>query len=137
MDALSALIADLRTTPFGNMALTLAPLALLALVVAAYHTLVALLAARVSQRRAEAMRRLGGPDLDEERRKNAMSGDQKMWVMLVMSGATLLGWVVWNIMTYHTTTAALAARSRPSPASMLTCVNRCAESCAGQESGRE
>jgi len=83
--------------------------------------------------RAEALRRLGGPDVDEERRKNAMNGDQKMWVMLVMSGATLLGWVVWNIMTYHTTTAALAARSRPSPASMLTCVNRCAESCAGQD----
>jgi len=130
---MGALIDDLRTTAFGITALAIAPFALFAFAVAAYHGLIALFAARADQRRAEAMRRLGGPDLDKERRENAMSGDQKMWVMLVMSGAALLGWVVWNIMTYYTAAAALAARTRPSPASMLTCVNRCAESCMGQD----
>jgi hypothetical protein len=129
------LFDEMRVNMPGGLLLLIALLTftLVVAIVTGYRATVALLSAFAGQRRAEAMRRLGGPDLDKERRENAMNGDQKMWVMVVMSGATLLGWVVWNIMTYHTAAAALAARSRPSPASMLTRVNHCAESCVGQD----
>lgn len=80
------------------------------------------------RRRAEALRRLGGPDLDAERKKNAMNGEQKAWVMTVMSGAVLLGWVAWNVTAYY----AAAAERGPSPAEVLHCVDQCALSCVGE-----
>lgn len=72
-----------------------------------------------SRKRAEALRRLGGPDLDAERKKNAMNGEQKAVVMVVMTVATLLGWCAWNFAAYHTSAAEREASSRPTPEAIL------------------
>lgn len=57
-----------------------------------------------------------------------MDGDQKAWVIMVMTVALLLGWGIWNFAAYSTT----AASMRPSTDAVLSCVNTCARSCAAE-----
>lgn len=83
-----------------------------------------------ARRRADALRRLGGPDLDAERKKNAMSGEQKMWTLVIWAIAALLAWGVWNLASYQTAAATLAASTRPTTDEVLACVTHCAASCA-------
>jgi hypothetical protein len=83
----------------------------------------------VTRRRAEALRRLGGPDLDKERKKNAMNGEQKVWALVTWAVVLLLGWLVWNIANYNIRSLE-AQPSQPATADVLRCVNACATSCA-------
>jgi hypothetical protein len=85
-----------------------------------------------ARRRADALRRLGGPDVDEERKRNAMNGEQKGTVLIAMTGAILVGWIAWTIASYNTTAAALEASAQPTTEAVLNCVNYCARSCADQ-----
>jgi hypothetical protein len=85
------------------------------------------------RRRAEALRRLGGPDLDEERKKNAMNGEQKTWVMSFFIGASVIAWGIWNIANYNVRARALEAETRPSVGETLSCVDACAHSCLAEE----
>lgn len=61
-----------------------------------------------------------------------MNGEQKALVMVVMTVATVIGWGVWNLATYHEAARALEASSRPSPEAVLDCVDQCALACAGE-----
>lgn len=79
-----------------------------------------------TRKRAEALRRLGGPDLDAEQRANAMNGEQKVWVLTAWAIAALLGWLIWSVAGYYSR----ALDANPSPASIMGCVNQCAASCA-------
>lgn len=85
------------------------------------------------RRRAEALRRLGGPDLDEERKKNAMTGEQKTWVMSVSIIGSLIAWGIWNLADYNARARALEAETRPSVEETLVCVDTCARSCLAEE----
>jgi hypothetical protein len=79
-----------------------------------------------ARKHREALRRLGGPDLDEERRKNAMNGEQKAWVLTAWAIAAVLGWAIWNFANYHVS----ALDARPNPETVLHCIDQCAASCA-------
>jgi hypothetical protein len=80
--------------------------------------------------RAEAMRRLGGPDVDAERKKNAMSGDNKAFVVLVVSAALLIGWGVWQYAQYKT---ACALHPAVDAAEVVHCMDTCSRTCVGAE----
>jgi len=80
-------------------------------------------------RRAEALRRLGGPDVLEEERKKRMDGDQKLWAIGIVTVAMSLGGLVFAIFSYHVRLAALEASTRPSTDAVLFCVDSCARSC--------
>jgi hypothetical protein len=78
-----------------------------------------------ARRRAEALRRLGGSDLDAERRKNAMDGEQKAWVLTAWAIAAVAGWGIWNWANHVN-----ALASQPAPETVLRCIDQCAVSCA-------
>lgn len=81
----------------------------------------------------DALRRLGGPDVEAERKKNAMSGEQKFWALAVTVVASLLAWVAWNVNDYNSRVAALEASSRPSAEETLMCIDTCSRSCLSSE----
>lgn len=78
------------------------------------------------RKRAEALRRLGGPDLDAEQRANSMNGEQKVWVLIAWAIAALLGWGIWNWAGSYNRSLDAA----PSRQVIMMCVDQCVASCA-------
>jgi hypothetical protein len=85
------------------------------------------------RRRAEALRRLGGPDLDEERKRNAMNGEQKGWVLVTGILGSLIAWGIWNLADFNIRARAIEAETRPSAEETLACMNACTRSCLAEE----
>lgn len=76
--------------------------------------------------REDALRRLGGPDVGAERRKNAMNGDQKALTLTVMFAAAVIGFGIQQFAAYHMSRAGM----QPTTDEILSCVNACSRSCA-------
>jgi hypothetical protein len=85
-----------------------------------------------AHKRADALRRLGGPDVDAEKKRNAMNGEQKTWLLSIMTVSVLLGWLIWNFASYQAAARSVEARSRPSADEVVACVSQCATACADQ-----
>lgn len=58
-----------------------------------------------------------------------MNGDQRLFAIVVVTVALLLGGLVFAMHSYHVRLAALEASARPSADEVLFCVDSCARSC--------
>jgi predicted SpoU family rRNA methylase len=77
--------------------------------------------------RAEAMRRLGGPDVDAERKKNAMTGGDKSFSIAVVSAAVVIAWGIYQLTQYN---IARAMHPPVDRSAIVVCMDSCARQCA-------
>ena len=80
------------------------------------------------RKREDALRRLGGPDVGVERRKNAMNGEQKFWVTLWLFAAVVVGFAIHQFAAYNVA----RANTRPTTEEIIACANACTRSCAAE-----
>jgi hypothetical protein len=78
--------------------------------------------------RDEALRRLGGPDVNAEQRKKAMNGEQKTFVLIGAMVLSVAAWGFWLLEQYNVETA----RMRPTTEEIISCMNTCTRSCSAE-----
>ncbi len=85
---------------------------------------------RSSKSSEEALRRLGGPDVDAERKKNAMTSNDKLLTVFWVCVALVLMFLTWRGFDYMLQVARLPQPELDSNA-VRACMYQCVNTCIG------